>query len=139
MEPMNCVIRLNADGCELWNGEQFQTVDQGRVAGGEWVAVHGCGGVGLSVHGTYSVVTEKFLFAMPETAIALAALTVLGIFDLGNKSANQRSTFVALHTAQRWQLTLPLHESVGRLGHQIIDLNPSCAQFRGTFNEDRNS
>ncbi|MBL8675054.1 MAG: enoyl-CoA hydratase/isomerase family protein, partial [Rhodospirillales bacterium] len=29
------------------------------------------GGVGLSVHGTYSVVTEKFLFAMPETAIAL--------------------------------------------------------------------
>ena len=32
MEPMNCVVRLNADGCELWNGEQFQTVDQGRVA-----------------------------------------------------------------------------------------------------------
>ena len=32
MEPMNCVIHLKADGCELWNGEQFQTVDQGRVA-----------------------------------------------------------------------------------------------------------
>ena len=31
---------------------------------------------------------------------AASALTVLGIFDLGNKSANQRSTFVALHTAQ---------------------------------------
>lgn len=29
------------------------------------------GGVGLSVHGTLSVATEKFLFAMPETAIAL--------------------------------------------------------------------
>ncbi len=29
------------------------------------------GGVGLSVHGTYSIATEKFLFAMPETAIAL--------------------------------------------------------------------
>ena len=26
--------------------------------------------------------------------------TVSGIFDLGNKGANQRSTFVALHTAQ---------------------------------------
>jgi isoquinoline 1-oxidoreductase beta subunit len=32
MEPLNCVVRLNADGCEVWNGEQFQTVDQGRVA-----------------------------------------------------------------------------------------------------------
>ena len=29
---------------------------------------------------------------------AASALTVLGIFDLGNKNANQRSTFVALHT-----------------------------------------
>ena len=31
---------------------------------------------------------------------AASALTIIGIFDLGNKSANQRSTFVALHTAQ---------------------------------------
>ncbi|RIX49612.1 MAG: xanthine dehydrogenase family protein molybdopterin-binding subunit [Rhodocyclales bacterium GT-UBC] len=32
MEPMNCVVQLKADGCEVWNGEQFQTVDQGRIA-----------------------------------------------------------------------------------------------------------
>ncbi len=32
MEPMNCVIQLNADCCEVWNGEQFHTVDQGRLA-----------------------------------------------------------------------------------------------------------
>jgi isoquinoline 1-oxidoreductase beta subunit len=32
MEPMNCVVRLDADGCEVWNGEQFQTVDQAAVA-----------------------------------------------------------------------------------------------------------
>ncbi|HWZ74870.1 MAG TPA: xanthine dehydrogenase family protein molybdopterin-binding subunit [Casimicrobiaceae bacterium] len=32
MEPMNCVVNLNADGCEVWNGEQFHTVDQGAVA-----------------------------------------------------------------------------------------------------------
>ena len=31
---------------------------------------------------------------------AIITLTVVGIFDLGNKGANQRSTFVALHTAQ---------------------------------------
>src|SRR5687768_7650831 len=32
MEPMNCVVRLDAGGCEIWNGEQFQTVDQMAVA-----------------------------------------------------------------------------------------------------------
>lgn len=33
MEPMNCVVRLSKSGCEIWNGEQFQTVDQMSVAG----------------------------------------------------------------------------------------------------------
>ena len=32
MEPLNCVIRLDRDGCEVWNGEQFQTIDQAMVA-----------------------------------------------------------------------------------------------------------
>jgi isoquinoline 1-oxidoreductase beta subunit len=28
MEPMNCVVALGPQSCEVWNGEQFQTVDQ---------------------------------------------------------------------------------------------------------------
>jgi isoquinoline 1-oxidoreductase beta subunit len=36
MEPMNCVVKLDASGpnagCEIWNGEQFQTVDQMQLA-----------------------------------------------------------------------------------------------------------
>lgn len=32
MEPMNCVVRLGADGCEVWNGEQMQTGDQHALA-----------------------------------------------------------------------------------------------------------
>lgn len=28
MEPMNCVIRLDDDSCEVWNGEQLHTGDQ---------------------------------------------------------------------------------------------------------------
>ncbi|MBR0567406.1 xanthine dehydrogenase family protein molybdopterin-binding subunit [Azoarcus sp. L1K30] len=32
MEPLNCVMKLDANGCEVWNGEQFQTVDQATVA-----------------------------------------------------------------------------------------------------------
>ena len=33
-------------------------------------------------------------------AVASSTLTICGVFDLGNKGANQRSTFVALRTAQ---------------------------------------
>ena len=32
MEPMNCVVKIGADSCEIWNGEQFQTADQMSVA-----------------------------------------------------------------------------------------------------------
>ncbi len=32
MEPMNCVAWVKPDGCEIWNGEQMQTVDQANVA-----------------------------------------------------------------------------------------------------------
>jgi isoquinoline 1-oxidoreductase subunit beta len=32
MEPMNCVVRIGKDECEVWNGEQFQTGDQIAVA-----------------------------------------------------------------------------------------------------------
>jgi len=32
MEPMNCVVRLAADRCEVWNGEQFQSGDQSAIA-----------------------------------------------------------------------------------------------------------
>ena len=36
MEPMNCVVSLKLAGgdagCEIWNGEQFQTVDQMAIA-----------------------------------------------------------------------------------------------------------
>jgi isoquinoline 1-oxidoreductase beta subunit len=32
MEPMNCVVRLDDQACEIWNGEQLQTPDQTTVA-----------------------------------------------------------------------------------------------------------
>jgi isoquinoline 1-oxidoreductase beta subunit len=32
MEPLNCTVGRTADGCEVWTGTQFQTVDQQRVA-----------------------------------------------------------------------------------------------------------
>jgi isoquinoline 1-oxidoreductase subunit beta len=33
MEPMNCVVKLSPEECEIWNGEQFQSIDQPSVAG----------------------------------------------------------------------------------------------------------
>ena len=33
MEPMDCVARIDADGCEIWNGEQMNTGDQYAIAG----------------------------------------------------------------------------------------------------------
>ena len=33
MEPLDCVVRLGSDLCEIWNGEQLQTPDQYAVAG----------------------------------------------------------------------------------------------------------
>jgi isoquinoline 1-oxidoreductase beta subunit len=45
MEPLTCVVRLTADACEIWAGDQFQTIDQAnaaRVAGlaPERVTIH---------------------------------------------------------------------------------------------------
>jgi isoquinoline 1-oxidoreductase beta subunit len=32
MEPLNCVVKLGAERCDVWNGEQFHSVDQMMVA-----------------------------------------------------------------------------------------------------------
>ncbi|MBL8664651.1 MAG: xanthine dehydrogenase family protein molybdopterin-binding subunit, partial [Candidatus Odyssella sp.] len=32
MEPLDCVVRLTPSGCEIWAGDQFQTVDQLNAA-----------------------------------------------------------------------------------------------------------
>ncbi|HEX6957724.1 MAG TPA: xanthine dehydrogenase family protein molybdopterin-binding subunit [Ferrovibrio sp.] len=32
MEPLDCVVKLDADGAEIWAGDQFQTIDQANAA-----------------------------------------------------------------------------------------------------------
>lgn len=32
MEPLNCVVDLRSDSCEVWTGSQFQTVDRANAA-----------------------------------------------------------------------------------------------------------
>jgi isoquinoline 1-oxidoreductase subunit beta len=32
LEPLNCVVCLSENGCEIWAGDQFQTIDQANAA-----------------------------------------------------------------------------------------------------------
>ena len=32
MEPLNCTVEIGKNGCDIWTGTQFQTVDQGTAA-----------------------------------------------------------------------------------------------------------
>jgi isoquinoline 1-oxidoreductase beta subunit len=49
MEPLNCVVRLSDDGCEIWAGDQFQTVDQANAA-----AAAGCDPRQVRIHTLYA-------------------------------------------------------------------------------------
>jgi isoquinoline 1-oxidoreductase beta subunit len=45
MEPLDAVVKLDANGCEIWAGDQFQTIDQANAAKiarlrAEQVAIH---------------------------------------------------------------------------------------------------
>jgi len=74
MEPMNCVIRLGKDGCEVWNGEQLHTGDQHQVAGifglkPEQVNIHmlyagGSFGRRANTHSDYVVEAAQILKAI---------------------------------------------------------------------------
>jgi isoquinoline 1-oxidoreductase beta subunit len=48
MEPLNCTVSRTADGCEVWTGTQFQTVDQQRVG-----AIFGLKPEQVKIHTTF--------------------------------------------------------------------------------------
>ena len=66
MEPLNCTIRKSPEGCEVWAGTQFQTVDQGNIAGvlglkPEQVSIHTTflgGGFGRRANPVSDLVSE---------------------------------------------------------------------------------
>lgn len=66
MEPLNCLVDLRADSCEIWTGTQFQTVDRAaaaQVAGlkPEQVQIHTTllgGGFGRRANTASDFVTE---------------------------------------------------------------------------------
>jgi isoquinoline 1-oxidoreductase beta subunit len=81
MEPLNCVVDLRADSCELWTGTQFQTGDRAaaaKVAGlaPEKVQIHTTllgGGFGRRANPACDFVTE----AMYVAKVAKAPVKVM--------------------------------------------------------------
>lgn len=49
MEPLDAVVKLSADRCEIWSGDQFQTVDQANAA-----RVAGLAPQQVSIHTLYA-------------------------------------------------------------------------------------
>src|SRR5881296_2113722 len=76
MEPLNCAVDLRADGCEIWTGTQFQTVDRmaaARIAGlkPEQVQIHTTllgGGFGRRANPTSDFVSEAVYVAKAANA-----------------------------------------------------------------------
>ena len=81
MEPMNCVVRVAGDACEIWNGEQFQTADQAAVAAAigttpDKVAIHmlyagGSFGRRANPHSDYLVEAAHIANARKGTPVKL--------------------------------------------------------------------
>ena len=76
MEPLNCVVDLRADSCEIWTGTQFETVDRAsaaQVAGlpPEKVQIHTTllgGGFGRRANPNSDFVVEAVHVAKAATA-----------------------------------------------------------------------
>jgi alcohol dehydrogenase len=92
-------------------------VDQGRVSAGEWVAVHGCGGVGLSAIMIASALGANVV-AIDVRADALALAR-----ELGATAAIDASVCTDVVGAVREFTGGGAHLSVDALGHPVTAFN----------------
>lgn len=92
-------------------------VDQGRVKGGEWVAVHGCGGVGLS-----AIMIAAGMGANP-IAIDISEEKLAFAKQLGAVAAINASTVTDVSEAVREISGGGAHLSVDALGSPITCFN----------------
>ncbi|NVK42812.1 MAG: xanthine dehydrogenase family protein molybdopterin-binding subunit [Oceanospirillaceae bacterium] len=84
MEPMNCVVRVGDGECEIWNGDQIQTLDQGAAAQvlgikPEQVRIHtlfagGSFGRRANPHSDYVLEAVRIAKSRPGTAVKLVWL-----------------------------------------------------------------
>ncbi|HKB28278.1 MAG TPA: zinc-dependent alcohol dehydrogenase family protein, partial [Candidatus Limnocylindrales bacterium] len=100
-------------------------ISQGRLREGEWVAVHGCGGVGLSAV-MIAVATGAHVVAVDVSEAALAAATALGAEAVVDGSADDVAARVVEATGGG------AHLSIDALGSTTTSLNSiACLRKRG--------
>ena len=100
-------------------------VSQGRARRGEWVAVHGCGGVGLSAV-MIAVAEGARVVAVDVSAAALAAATAIGAEAAVDGSADDVAARVVAATGGG------AHVSIDALGSTTTCLNSiGCLRKRG--------
>ncbi|KIC12023.1 alcohol dehydrogenase [Leisingera sp. ANG-M1] len=112
-------------GCRF--ATSFRAVaDQGRVSGGQWVAVHGCGGVGLSaVMIANALGANVIAIDIAEDKLALAR-------DLGAVAAVNSSTVADVAEAVREISRGGADVSLDALGHPQTCFNSvNCLRKRG--------
>jgi alcohol dehydrogenase len=100
-------------------------ITQGRLRAGEWVAVHGCGGVGLSAV-MIAVAAGAHVVAVDVSEAALAAAETLGAEVIINGFAEDVAARVVAATAGG------AHLSIDALGSATTCLNSiACLRKRG--------
>lgn len=101
-------------------------VDQGRVKGGETIAIHGCGGVGLSAVMIASALGAQVIAVdIDETKLALAK-TMGAQFTINGRNAAD------VAQAIRDVSNGGAHVSIDALGHPVTSFNSiSCLRRRG--------
>lgn len=92
-------------------------VDQARTRGGEWVAVHGCGGVGLS-----AIMIAAALGALP-IAIDISEPKLTAARECGAVAAINASTVADIVEAVREITRGGAHVSIDALGHPATCFN----------------
>jgi isoquinoline 1-oxidoreductase subunit beta len=133
MEPLSCTARLTAEGCELWLGTQFQSIDQKAAAEAaglrpEQVTIHTTflgGGFGRRATGSAHVVRET---------VAVAKAAGVPVKVLWTREDDMRGGYyrpqwlhrIAIHTAEnglprRWDHTV--------VGQSILKNTPFEAMF----------
>ena len=91
--------RARASGCRFATAYRA-VVSQGRVAAGEWVAVHGCGGVGLSAVMIAAASGARVVAVdMTEPALALARDSVPRPADVAGRPPAEDAAAIATSPA----------------------------------------
>lgn len=92
-------------------------IDQGRVSGGEWIAVHGCGGVGLSAVMIASAAGARVVAVdINETQLALAKSLGADVILNADDSADVAAEVVDISSGG-------VQVSIDALGHPVTCVN----------------